>query len=338
MIFKEKYKCLSINNFKIHSFRIVPIRYEDRFKIMKWRNEQIFHLRQDKELTVKNQDLYFKNVISILFDQEQPQQILFSILKENNLIGYGGLVHIDWVSKSAEISLLLDTELEETQFCKVWLLFLALIERIAFDQINLYEIFTFSYEVRPKLYTVLDQAGFIEKERISNATLIDNSLVDALIHIKKNKLMQRPVKHSDVRLLFDWANNSSTRSSSINSNKITWEEHLRWFNQKMTNPKTKMFLFLKKNPVGVLRLDEVNNRMNISFSVDIEQRGKGIGSEIISFALKKFPESDFSAQVIEGNISSHSIFLKNNFKIDYIFRSGNKKVTHYIKMAPHENN
>ena len=38
-------------------------------------------------------------------------------------------------------------------------------------------------------------------------------------------------------------------------------------NIKMDNPKTKMFLFLKKKPVGLLRLDEVNNKLNISFSV-----------------------------------------------------------------------
>jgi len=336
---KTSYKCLKNQKYTIQDFSLVPIRWEDRYKIMEWRNEQIFHLRQHKELTAEDQDEYFENIISTLFDQEQPKQILFSLLKDKRCIGYGGLVHIDWESKTAEISLLIDTELEKIQFNKLWLRYLALIERIAFHQINLNEIFTYSYEVRPKLYPVLDQAGFIEKERISNATQIQNNLVDALIHIKrKNELTQRSVQHSDAQLLFYWANDSSTRSSSLNSNKITWKEHLRWFNQKMNNPKTKMFLFLKKKPVGVLRLDEVNNKLHISFSVDIEQRGKGIGSDIISFVLKKFSGRDLSAQVIESNIGSHRIFLKNNFILDYISGSGNKKVTHYIKKAPHENN
>ena len=336
---KTSYQCLKNQKYTIQDFFLVPIRWEDRYKIMQWRNEQMFHLRQDKEITFEDQDAYFENIISTLFDQEQPKQILFSLLKDKRCIGYGGLVHIDWESKTAEISLLIDTELEKTQFNKLWLLYLTLIERIAFHQINLNEIFTYSYEVRPKLYPVLDQAGFIEKERISNATQIQNKLFDALIHIKrKNELTQRSVQHSDAQLLFDWANDSSTRSSSLNSKKITWEEHLRWFNQKMNNPKTKMFLFLKKKPVGVLRLDEVNNKLHISFSVDIEQRGKGIGSDIISFVLKKFSGSDLSAQVIESNIGSHRIFLKNNFIIDYTFGSGNKKITHYIKKAYHEKN
>ena len=59
---------------------------------------------------------------------------------------------------------------------------------------------------------------------------------------------------------------------------------------------------------------------------------------MIIFALKKFSGSDFSAQVIESNIGSHRIFLKNNFIVDYISGSGNKKITNYIKKAPHENN
>lgn len=336
---KTSYKCLENQEYTIQDLSLVPIRWEDRYKIMQWRNEQMFHLRQDKELTVEDQDTYFKNIISTLFYQEKPNQILFSLLKDNRCIGYGGLVHIDWESKTAEISLLLDTELEKIEFNKLWVLYLALIERIAFHQINLNEIFTYSYEVRPKLYPVLDQAGFIEKERISNAIKIQNNLVDALIHIKrKNELTQRPVQHSDAQLLFEWANDSLTRGSSLNSNKITWEEHLRWFNQKMNNPKIKMFLFLEKNPVGILRLDEVNDKLNISFSVDIEQRGRGIGSDIISFALKKFSGSDFSAQVIESNIGSHRIFLKKKFILDHISRSENKKVMHYLKKAPHENN
>ena len=60
-------------------------------------------------------------------------------------------------------------------------------------------------------------------KRISNAIKIQNNLVDALIHIKrKNELTQRPVQHSDAQLLFEWANDSLTRGSSLNSNKITW--------------------------------------------------------------------------------------------------------------------
>ena len=54
-------KYISINKQKLYSepYSIVPIRDEDKFKIMKWRNEQIYHLRQSKEITKSQQIKYF---------------------------------------------------------------------------------------------------------------------------------------------------------------------------------------------------------------------------------------------------------------------------------------
>ena len=77
----KNYNCLTNSIFKQGSFSIVPIRYEDRLDIMKWRNEQIYHLRQNKPLTIEDQEEYFNNVVAKLFEQEEPNQILFSYLE-----------------------------------------------------------------------------------------------------------------------------------------------------------------------------------------------------------------------------------------------------------------
>ena len=58
----------------------MPIRDVDKFKIMKWRNEQIYHLRQSKKL--KSQQIkYFNEIINPQFKTKYPDQILFSFLK-----------------------------------------------------------------------------------------------------------------------------------------------------------------------------------------------------------------------------------------------------------------
>jgi hypothetical protein len=93
----EKYTYLTQQEFSNGEYKLVPIRYEDRYKIMKWRNEQIYHLRQKEPITSKQQDAYFENVVAKLFDQEKPNQILFSLLEGERCIGYGGLVHINWI-------------------------------------------------------------------------------------------------------------------------------------------------------------------------------------------------------------------------------------------------
>ena len=64
------YRRLSKNIINKGKFSIVPIRYEDRLDIMKWRNEQIYHLRQSKPLDKESQNHYFNNEIARLFENE----------------------------------------------------------------------------------------------------------------------------------------------------------------------------------------------------------------------------------------------------------------------------
>ena len=53
------YKVLKNQEFRSANFKITPIRFSDKFLIMKWRNEQIDILRQEKPLTKKDQLIYF---------------------------------------------------------------------------------------------------------------------------------------------------------------------------------------------------------------------------------------------------------------------------------------
>jgi len=87
-MFPSKYKVLNLSEVSDGQYKILPIRFEDRFNIMKWRNEQMYHLRQSKLLTVDDQERYFTNVVAHLFDKEQPDQILFSYIEGDVCIGY----------------------------------------------------------------------------------------------------------------------------------------------------------------------------------------------------------------------------------------------------------
>ena len=83
------YRCLDQQVYKNGEFSLVPIRMEDRYDIMRWRNEQIYHLRQKEPLTEAQQDRYFEDVVSKLFDQEEPDQVLFSFLEGEQLVKVG---------------------------------------------------------------------------------------------------------------------------------------------------------------------------------------------------------------------------------------------------------
>lgn len=167
----NSYKAIHKQKFSSDMYDIVPIRYEDRMEILKWRNEQIYHLRQDKPLTEEDQENYFITVVNKLFNQERPNQLLFSYLEGDKCIGYGGLVHINWIDKNAEISFVLSTKLEKEHFSKHWKTFLKLIEQVAFNELDLYKIFTYAFDLRPHLYAPIEDSGFVKEAILKKALL-----------------------------------------------------------------------------------------------------------------------------------------------------------------------
>ena len=183
----SNYRCLSTQIFVEGNFSIVPIRNEDRYDIMNWRNEQIFHLRQKNFLTVEDQEEYFSKTIFPLFDQETPNQILFSYLEKDICIGYGGLVHINWKNKNAELSFIMKTSLEMEYFTKHWKIFLRLIEKVFFTELQFETLTTFAFDLRPQLYKVIEESGFIRQS--SNFKFINNiEKSDTVVIHSKNKL------------------------------------------------------------------------------------------------------------------------------------------------------
>lgn len=184
----NSYKVLHKQKFSVEDLSIIPIRFEDRMLILKWRNEQMYHLRQSKALTKEDQNHYFKTTIQQLFKEEKPNQLLFSYLENQVCIGYGGLVHINWIDKHAEISFIINTNLENEYFSKHWKIFLHLIEQVGFEEIRLHKLFTFAYDLRPHLYAPIEESGYSEEARLKKHICFNGEYKDVVIHSKFNHL------------------------------------------------------------------------------------------------------------------------------------------------------
>jgi RimJ/RimL family protein N-acetyltransferase len=170
-------------------FQIVPIRDIDQLDIMKWRNEQIYHLRQNKPLTELDQNYYFENIIANLFNQERPNQILFSYVENGKcIIGYGGLVHINWEDQHAEISFIMKTELEKEYFSFHWSTYLKLIEEVAFKELKLHKIYVFAFDLRPHLYDVLVQNEYVKEAELKEHCYFNQKYKSVIIHSKWNNV------------------------------------------------------------------------------------------------------------------------------------------------------
>ncbi len=178
----NSYKKLAKQTFQAGNYALVPLRMEDRYDIMRWRNEQLYHLRQQKPLTEHDQDTYFTTVVAKLFQQDEPDQLLFSYLEGSTCIGYGGLVHINWTDKTAEISFIMATEREQTGFKTHWDTFLKLLYQIAFDELHLHKLYTYAFDLRPHVYTIFEANGFTREATLREHCRIDGAYKDVVIH------------------------------------------------------------------------------------------------------------------------------------------------------------
>ena len=179
------YRCLpEAASYCWHDYELVPIRPDDREAIRRWRNAQLDVLRQAAPLTAEQQDQYFEQVVAPLFEQTRPGQLLFSLLKNGELIGYGGLVHIDWEAPRAEISFLLETSrnAQISVFQADFAAYLCLLRQVAFDGLSLLKINTEAYDVRPYLNQVLEAEGFVEEARLARHVRVAGQLVDTVFH------------------------------------------------------------------------------------------------------------------------------------------------------------
>ena len=132
--------------------------------------------------------------------------------------------------KEAEISFIMKTSLEKEQFDFNWSMFLVLIEKIAFIELNLRKINTYAFDLRSHLYPVLIKNGFTEEKRLKNHVEIDSKKIDVLIHSKiNNGFNLRPATIDDEKITYSWATDSIIRKYAFQQNEIKKQEHKNWF-------------------------------------------------------------------------------------------------------------
>jgi len=321
ILFPTRYKCLTQNEFELGKHKIIPIRYIDQREIMKWRNDQMYHLRQNSKLTEEDQDYYFHKVVGPLFSKEKPTQLLFSYLKNEELIGYGGLVHINWVERTAEVSFIMKTSLEKDEFDLHWSSYLTMIKKIAFEELKFQNIFTYAYDLRPFLYPTLEKNNFKLKIHLKDEIEIDEKKIDVFIHECINPvsfLKVREVSENDSELIFNWSNDSLVRLQSFNSNKIEFKNHENWLNEKLKNDNSLLLINqFKSNNIGLVRFEVEKDNCTVGILLDEKYRGQGFSSLMLKIS------SDFyfnrflipiSAYIKESNIASIKSFEKAGYK------------------------
>lgn len=129
----------------------------------------------------------------------------------------------------------------------------------------------------------------------------------------------RPAKLADVKLFFDWVNEPAVRKNSFNTDNISWEEHLSWFQAALGNNNIRIFVLIVNDiPVGQIRLNK-KEYWQISYSIAPAYRGRGYGRIMLQLAENELIVSEhigekLLAEVKSDNIASQRIFTRLGYR------------------------
>ena len=138
----------------------------------------------------------------------------------------------------------------------------------------------------------------------------------------KKIISVRKAKIDDCKDLYNWRNNHETLKMFLNTTKVEWNKHVKWFQDSLLN---KNFLILlcyltkSKQKCGVVRFLIDNSETDISINLAPKMRGLGLSKiclkEAIKFYYKSFSQNEeIIARIKKINLKSLRCFESVGFE------------------------
>jgi spore coat polysaccharide biosynthesis predicted glycosyltransferase SpsG/RimJ/RimL family protein N-acetyltransferase len=151
-----------------------------------------------------------------------------------------------------------------------------------------------------------------EKLGLQYAKLIQSWFVEM-------EFSMRLATSADSEQYLIWANHPDVRRNAIQTAQILSDDHHRWFQNRLKDPDTFLFVgFWKNQPIGQVRFDLHDATFEIDYSVDEAFRGKGFGEMLIRHGMEAIGISEKKDLRVVGlvrpeNIASCEVFRKLGF-------------------------
>ncbi len=130
------------------------------------------------------------------------------------------------------------------------------------------------------------------------------------------KILLKHPTIEDIKIVFDLSNDDAVRQNAINPQKITWNEHVEWFNQKINSKSTHFFLaFSEQNDfIGQVRFDKQEEKWVTSISLLGKWRKKGYALHILTLAFEQIALPLVFAYIKSSNIASQKVFIRAGYQ------------------------
>lgn len=154
--------------------------------------------------------------------------------------------------------------------------------------------------------------------------------------LKKAEL--RDIKESHLMLILEWRNRESIRKVMFNSEEITLDQHLKWFEnlQKSKTTQSKIFYY-ENEPYGILNISDIdkkNNKCEWGFYIGANDAPNGMGTILgyisLNYIFRELSMRKLTAKVLSTNHISISFHKKLGFFKEGVLRKHIIKDDFYI--------
>lgn len=170
----------------------------------------------------------------------------------------------------------------------------------------------------------IDKLESINESDASQMILQQKKLFASKPNVHFNRLFKELQIQSDLSfikagdehlsLTYQWASNPLVRAFSFTQHDISFEEHQKWYTERINRPGT-IYLLAKihKKIIGSLRFDISGNNAVISYLIDPDSQGKGMGRALLSKGLSYLADNNADVNkvigyVLKENVASIKIF------------------------------
>jgi len=160
---------------------------------------------------------------------------------------------------------------------------------------------------------------------ISNCKPLD--IIDSCSNIRLNNefkntsdiIEYRKAIYEDVDVIFNWSNDNIVRLQSFNSEPIIYENHIKWFKNKVNDSESFFVICsVNKRPAGLVRFSKDAGSSVIGVLIDEKFRGRGLAPIFLRNSVKFYRESGddqiILAYIKKDNKASVISFEKAGFK------------------------
>lgn len=134
----------------------------------------------------------------------------------------------------------------------------------------------------------------------------------------------------DMRDIWEWRNHRDVRKNSFNTAVVPWDEHQRWFEQKMSDSRCRIYIARRREEkIGVIRFEPEGKGAQVSVHLNPACLGQGLGYRVIRAGTEQFLKEIGAVTVIARIIKKNEASVKAFMKAGYRCFSEDKEVVTY---------